>query len=374
MALLLRDREAASEAANPPPGGGASAVAPDFACESCGAGMLRGQDWCLECGTAARGRLGARPGWRAAFTVVGLVLLLVFGAGLAGYAALTSDAERTAAAPTQGNGAPVVSPTPGVPGPVATTITPGETGPGVTPPAITPPAAGTQVPPAAGGAVQTPPATGPKLIIPTPRPVTPAGNQPITPPPVAANQSPSLGTGKTPATQTPATQTPATQKPSATAAAVAPVLIKLQADSAKTYDPGKRAGAEIGPAANAVDGDAKTVWDVTTPADGNPIGVGVYVDLGSPYALQSLRIATNTPGFTAEIYGAVDAKAIPVDVLDKRWQHLTDAKSVADGAPIALKGKGDAPKFQLVLVYVTTPGEPTDPRAAIGELTLRGTP
>ena len=99
VALLLRDREAANGAAPPPSGNGASAVVPDFACEACGAGMVRGQDWCLECGTAARGRLGAKAGWRAAFTIVALTLLLVSGAGIAGYAALTSDSERTAAAP-----------------------------------------------------------------------------------------------------------------------------------------------------------------------------------------------------------------------------------------------------------------------------------
>jgi hypothetical protein len=174
----------------------------------------------------------------------------------------------------------------------------------------------------------------------------------------------------TPQTGTPSTGTPSTAKP----ATVAPKLIDVKADAAKSYDPGKRAGAEIGPAANAVDGKAGTVWDVTVPADGNPIGVGLLVDLGAPYALQSLRIATNTPGFTVELYGAVDAKETPVDVLDKRWQHLTDVKSVEDGAPISLKGKGDAPKYQLFLAYVTKTDQPTDPRAAIGELSLRGTP
>lgn len=365
MALLLRDREAASGSATPPPEGGASAVVPDFACESCGAGMLRGQDWCLECGTAARGRLGARPGWRAAFTVVGLVLLLVVGAGVAGYAALTSDAERTAAAPTQGNGNPIIAPVPGVPGPAATTITPGETGPGTTPPAVVPVQPGS-----APGAVQTPPpAAGSKLpVIPPTRPVTPPANQAVTPPPPVTptpGTTPSKGATTPPATQ---------QKPSTQAAAVAPQVIKFKSGAAKSYDPGKRVGAEIGPAGNAIDGKPDSVWDVTVPADNNPIGVGVLVDLGAPYALQSLRIATNTPGFHVELYGAVDAKEIPADVLDKRWQHLTDSKSVEDGAPISLKGKGQADKFQLFLVYVTKAAQAVDPRVAIGELTLRGTP
>ncbi len=374
MALLLRDREAANGAAPPPSGNGASAVVPDFACEACGAGMVRGQDWCLECGTAARGRLGAKAGWRAAFTIVALTLLLVSGAGIAGYAALTSDSERTAAAPSQGNGAPITAQAPsgpdtgvpatgvpGVPGPAATTITPGNTGPGVTPPPaasspIVPqliPGGSTPVQPGSLPGLQTPAAKGPKLVIPPTKATVPPTNQAVTPP--AITPSPSKGTTVTPAT-------------------VTPQIIKLKSDAAKTYDPTQRVGAEVGPAANAVDGKKNTVWDVTVPADGNPIGVGVLVDLGAPYALQSLRIATNTPGYTVEIYGAVDAKEIPADLIDKRWQHLTDRKGVEDGAPISLKGKGEAPKYQLVLVHVTTPGEPTDPRAAIGELTFRGTP
>jgi hypothetical protein len=347
--------------------------------------MLHGQDWCLECGTAARGRLGASPGWRAAFTVVGLTLLLVFGAGIAGYAALTSDAERTAAAPTQGNGNPIVAPAPttavpGVTGPPATTIAPGETGPGTTPPAVT------QVlpPGTTPGAVQTPaPSAGTKLPVIPPITPTPPSGPVVTqklPPGVLSPKSgvptPSAQTPATgkPATGKPATGTPATGTPAAPAIAGAPQVIKLPADAAKSYDPGKRAGAELGPAANAIDGKPKTVWDVTVPADGNPIGVGVLLDLGAPYALQSLRIATDTPGFRVELYGAVDGKEIPVDVLDKRWQHLTDVKAVQDGESISLKGKGDAPAFQLFLVYVTRAAQPTDPRAAIGELTLRGTP
>jgi hypothetical protein len=329
--------------------------------------MQRGQDWCLECGTAARGRLGARPGWRAAFVVVGATLLLVFGAGIAGYAALTSDAERTAAAPTAGNGNPILAQAPGAVAPAAPdttapqTITPGATGLGTTPPASatspTQPLPG-QIP----GAVQTPARPGANLpVIPPTRPVTPPANQQVTPP-VTQKLPPG-------ATTSPKTTTPSTAKP----AAVAPQVIALKADGAKTYDPAKRAGAEVGPPANAVDGKKATVWDVTVPADGNPIGVGLLVDLGSPQALQSLRIATDTPGFSVELYAAVDTGELPADVLDKRWQHLTDVKSVQDDAPIVLKGKGDAPKYQRFLVWVTKPGEPTDPRVAIGELTLRGT-
>jgi hypothetical protein len=368
VALLLRDREAAPEAATPPPNGGPPAAIPDFACETCGAAMQGGQDWCLECGTAARGRLGARPGWRAAFTVVGLTLLLVCGAVLASYAALTSDAERTASAPTAGSGKPLVAqaPTPAVPGPPPTTIQPGATGPGTTPPAVTPGA--TPVAPGVG------PTTAGRPVIPTTRPVIPPSKG-VIPPTASAPGTPSTGAAAPPsagATKPAAGNgAPATQQ-SATAN-VAPQLIALKPGAAQTYDPAKRAGAEFGPAGNAVDGKLGSLWDVTVPADGNPLGVGLLVDLGAPYALQALRLATDTPGFRAELYGAVD-KAVPVDVLDKRWQHLTDAKSVGNGDTISLKGKGEAPKYRLFLVYVTVPADRTDPRAAINELQLRGTP
>ncbi|MDQ3723467.1 MAG: hypothetical protein M3376_10470, partial [Actinomycetota bacterium] len=128
MALLLRDREAPLEAAPPPPDGAVLSTVPDFACESCGAAMERGQDWCLECGTAAPGRLGgSKPGWRAAFTVVGLTTLLLCCAVVAAYAALTSDAERTASAPPTGSGDPITAQIPGaaVPGAPPTVIQPG---------------------------------------------------------------------------------------------------------------------------------------------------------------------------------------------------------------------------------------------------------
>src|SRR4051794_26533550 len=151
--------------------------------------MVAGQDWCLECGTAAPGRLGARPGWRAAFTVVAAVLLLVFGAGIAGYAALTSDSERTASAPSAGNGSPIIAqaPTtapPALPGTSPETITPGATGPGpVAPPPVpgaNPATTPTQPLPGQTPGGQTPARPGANLpVIPPTRPVTPPVNQTV---------------------------------------------------------------------------------------------------------------------------------------------------------------------------------------------------
>ncbi|HWH66167.1 MAG TPA: hypothetical protein VNS99_08705, partial [Gaiellales bacterium] len=61
--------EAAPEAPpQSPPEQPASPPEATEACRTCGAPMEPGQDWCLNCGTAATGRLGERPGWRAATT------------------------------------------------------------------------------------------------------------------------------------------------------------------------------------------------------------------------------------------------------------------------------------------------------------------
>ncbi|MDX6676724.1 MAG: hypothetical protein QOE31_776 [Solirubrobacteraceae bacterium] len=360
MALLLKDRDATPQVAAEPPRGDAPLRAPDFACHACGGAMQAGQDWCLECGTAAPGRLGARPGWRAAFTVVSLTMLLVVGALVASYAALTSDAERKAAAPSAGDGAPIAAPGPAVA--QAPPVTPGATGPNTTvPPAgSTPGTTPGTIPGITPGTIpgitpgSKPGATVP--IIPT-TPPAPVTNTPVTPPAV---------------TPPPAATTPPPPPPPA-AAVAKPQIIKLQAGAAKTYDPGKRAGAEYGPAKYAIDRSAKTVWDVTVPVDGKPIGAGLMIDLGKPYALRAIQLATPTKGFRVELYGAVSAKEIPEDILDKRWEHVTDIRSVTDGKLVSLLHKSKT-KFQLLLLYVTDPAEPADPRAAIGDVKVAGTP
>ncbi len=313
--------------------------------------MQRGQDWCLECGTAAPGRLGQKPGWRAASTVVGMSTLLLCCALIATYAALTSDAERTASAPPAGSATPVTAaPDTAAALPPAGVVTPGATGPGVTAP-LAPPAPPTNVTP----------------LVPTPNPAQGATNTPVAPPaqpPAAPPPAAAPGTGAN----------GGNGSSGATAATAQAVTIGFKKDAAQTYDPIKRAGAEFGPPEHAIDDKADTVWDVTVPVDGQPIDAGLVIDLGKPYALRSLRLETPTDGFTVEIYGAKSAKELPEDVIDKRWIHLTDKKFVLDGEPIVLKGKGGGVKVQLVLLHIKAAADPEDPHVSIGNVTLRGTP
>jgi hypothetical protein len=148
------------------------------------------------------------------------------------------------------------------------------------------------------------------------------------------------------------------------------VAIDLAGDAARTYDPYKRPGAEFGPAGNAVDDDPETVWDVSTPADGQSLRVGLVVDLGREMNLTSLKLQTPTGGFDVELYGA-PGKDVPTDILDKRWDHLTDGKGVADGKVFELKGKAKAPVRHVVLWFTAAPNA-ADPRVAVGEVSFRG--
>jgi hypothetical protein len=328
--MLLRDRETVTGTTLPD---GELPSAPPYACEACGAGMQAGQDWCLECGTAAPGRLGARPGWRAAFTVVGVTLLLLVGAVAASYAALTGDAEREASKPSTGSGSPITAPTPGIGQPAP--VSPGETGPGTKAPAA-PPAA-----PATSGS-QPPAATN--------SPQASAGAS------TSANTSGNSSSSNTGSTNTTTKKTD-------------PNTIKIS--SAKLYDPAKRAGAEFGPAANAIDASARSVWDVTVPVDKEPLGVGLVLDLGAPYTLKSLTMSTPTPGFDVELYGT-RSKKLPPDILDTRWGHFVDRSNYADGTSIDLKGKGDG-KVRFVNLWFAEAGDATDPRVAIANVKVIGT-
>jgi hypothetical protein len=134
-----------------------------------------------------------------------------------------------------------------------------------------------------------------------------------------------------------------------------------------TYDPYKRPGAEIGKARWAVDGKQDTVWDVVVPADGLPIGVGLLIDLGSRQTVSSLELKAPTDGFKVEVYAA--RRRAPSTITSDAWQHVTDVAAVKDEQTIplgAVKGR-----VRRILLWITTPARPEDPRAAISELIVR---
>lgn len=289
--------------------------------------MVPGQDWCLECGAAAPGRLGRRPGMRAATTIVGLTLALVAGAVTAGYAAINGDAGREVAKPAAASGAPVAQAPPATP----------------TAPAATTPAAPAQ----------------PLPTVKPPQSSTPA--PPVSHPATPAPSAPSTSAPTTPANTTPATTTPS--KPAQPA--IQP--IDLGADAASLYDPYTRMTANGDPA-DAYDGDTTTAWKVTSVADGQDMQVGLVVDLSKKRSVKQLKLRTSTPGFRIETYAA-DTAELPPDILDTRWAHLHNKSGVAKDDAIALAN--DSHRYRYVLLWFTTPPK-KGPTVKINELTILG--
>ena len=259
------------------------------------------------------GRLGERPGWRAASTVIALALLLVLGAVGASYAALTGDSQPKQTAST----------------PAAAAARGGAGGA----PGGDHAAAGRH--PAAGDGDGRPrppsPSTLPKVKTPTAGATHGLADHAdaddldarTTPTPDAGTgtSAGTTGTGDRRPARAPDTGTGTTTTPADTG----PKPIELNGDAGTIYDPFKRAKAS-GETTRALDGDPTTSWyvDPTIPTQ---IAVGYVVDLGKLQGVRQINLQTPTPGFRVEIY-ATDETTPPPDILDTRWSHIKDVSNV----------------------------------------------
>lgn len=269
--------------------------------------MAPAQDWCLECGTAAPGRLAGagRAGFRAAATIISTVALLVGGAVAASYAALNSQAQRAATAPAPPSATPQVA---------------------QAPPAVT-------APPPAPAPAPAPPAPSPK---PAPAPAAPAPAPTPAPAPAPA----------------PAPPTAAGNGGEASTADVHRPL-DLGVDVADVYDPYDSALDQTDPS-DSYDQNGKTVFTVTTDAAG-AMAVGLTFDLEAPQQVEKVYFRTTTPGFTAEVYGARDE--LPPDILDNRWKLLKVAKDAGaeKGADGLEKVTFEPGRYRHIVLWFTTP-------------------
>jgi hypothetical protein len=305
----------------------ADTVEPVRLCAACASPLAAGQDWCLECGSAQPGRLGGRPGWRAALSVMGATGLLALGAGAAAYAALASDANREAAAPPPPAATPVVT----------------------APPAQTAPA-----PPPAD--TSTPTIEAPKSDpVDVPEVKAPADPGPaITPP--ADTGSPGAGADTSGSSGDPAAGD------DTAGAEPKPEALPLDAGAATTYDPYNRGGDLVGDPADAIDGKDRTAWEAPVDAEGD-VAIGLAISLDRKHLIDAVQFAADTPGFTVEVY-ATDVKDIPPDILDARWTHIRNLSDVG----VTEKVKIDEKPFRHVLLWITK--QPADTKVAIPEVEL----
>lgn len=131
--------------------------------------------------------------------------------------------------------------------------------------------------------------------------------------------------------------------------------IALCASCANAYNPYSISG---GTAQNnnlahlAVDGKLTTAWPTQQYYDrtlGKP-GVGIYVYTATPVVARTLRLATGTTGFVAEIY-ATDRTPDPSSFPASGWTGLTRAVAVKRFQSFALDSRGR--RFRYYLVWIT---------------------
>jgi hypothetical protein len=329
--LLVDSPPPAAPAVAEAPPAPAPAPAPRI-CETCGAPLLEGQHWCLECGTGAPGRLGVSAGWRVAALVVGITLLLASGALAASYAALSSDSKRAVTNP----------------------------GAQASLPASTPPPA----PPPAGPTPTSPATVTPPPVKPTPTPAPPPPGTPVTPAPSAPAPT------STPSTSTPSTSTPSTPTtPSRPKPVIPRHLIVLDTDAASTYNPGGLPDSSFGDPSATIDGDSSTSWTAKTASPGCQVGAGVALDLKSAQRVKQLNLATDTPSMDVEIYGAKASQ--PATLAAPGWVHLASRPRVKSNARVGLAGANR--RFRHLLVWIPHgPAGGCPGQVTVSELSLQG--
>jgi len=258
------------------------------------------QDWCLRCGAGAPGSLQADSHhWRSIAAVLSAVALLVAGAAVAAYAALSKSSTKPRRAVATLAQAPAVPSAPGAAAP---------------PPPTTP---------------ATPTPATPKLGAPA-APLVPLAKTPKIPLTGAATKTPA---SKTPATTTPAasgtTTTPtastktSTGSGSNTSAEKQPAALVLDTNAASTYNPSSYPASNFGDPSLAIDGETSTAWTAKVdPSVAPRMAEGILIDLKTAQRLSALVLTTSTPGMTVQVYGSA-SHAAPSSITDPAWVRLS---------------------------------------------------
>jgi len=316
-------------------------------CQKCGAPLGAGQDWCLQCGTAAPGSLEpGGPSWRSAAVVLGATAALVLGAAAAAYAALSQ--------PSAHKPAPKVITIAQAPTTSASTV------------------------PTTPGATSTPTAT-------TPAPSTPTTSKPLggttTPPkiPLTAPTPKSSGTSTTQTTTEPGTGTSKSKGEgsgeSGEPSSEGPTPILLDTNAASTYNPYNLPASSFGDPSLTIDGETSTGWTAQVePANAPHMAVGLAIDLHTPQRVGAIALITSTPGMTVQVYGSNAAK-LPASITDPAWVTLSPSLTVKKhNTHINLRHASKA--FRFITLWISAApqssvGTPTAPgHVSVNELEL----
>jgi len=343
-------------------------------CSNCGAPMLQDQDWCVQCGAAPTGLMGGRPGWLQAAGVLAVTALLVVGASVAAYAALTKPKPKThkqLALHTTTTVAP--STTPGTPGTTPTTPTVPTTPIAPNPNESAPPKIPTQTPTPEGSSN----GNANELLFPPEEEASKSDKSGKSGKGKSSKSNGSGGKGSTEGLTKGSggegSEEEAGGSGSKSAEPEGPEPILLDTNAASTYNPNAYPSSLFGDPSLTIDGEASTAWTAEVQASLAPaVNAGVVLDLRSAQKLASATIKTKTPGITIEMYGA-NGHNLPPSIADSTWKKLHGARLLKKKkATIKLKTKGAAYRFVLLWI-VKAPASSTsaDPgKVAIRELEL----
>jgi hypothetical protein len=305
--------------------------------------MQEGQDWCLQCGAGAAGGVGAGPGWRTGAAILAATALLVVGASVAAYAALTKPA------PKRKQVAALVRPS---------TVAPSPTIPGTTPP-----------PGGAPGVPTTVTPSTPSAPAPAPTPKAKEPSEPVFPPETQTVG----GSGKTTSGASASKEPPAGEKGEAQPGAEAPAPILLDTNAAAVYNPYGYPASLFGDPSLTIDGEPGTAWRAKVQPEKAPhMAEGLLLDLRTPHKLGSATVRTSTTGASVEIYGANGA-TLPPSITDASWKRLVGLKALKK-KDTTFKLKTAGRSFRYVVLWLAK-APPTSTAAkpgavAIGEFEL----
>jgi serine/threonine-protein kinase len=142
--------------------------------------------------------------------------------------------------------------------------------------------------------------------------------------------------------------------------------VQLTSGAAEDYDPQGDQEESQGQTQFAIDGNPTTVWDTETYSGGfegvGKDGVGLYVEAPAPAAARRLDLTTQTPGWQAEVYAAVDQ--VPEDI--GGWTQVSGRTEVDETERIPLDAAGKEFRYYLVWIVELPEGN----KVAIPELSL----
>jgi hypothetical protein len=329
------DRQAGGSAGSPADGS-SEEHASRRTCTNCEAPLRDGQEWCLQCGAGQPGSLdGERPSWRALGTLALVAVLLTGAAAAAGAAALSHKASpaRTLTVAQ----APLPAPTTSTPT-ASTPTVPSTPGTAHTPTVPTPKVAKGE----SGANNPLFPSTGkpPKIPATTPSPKS------------SSETGTSTGSGESPETTTTGAneKSSTTESKSGAGEVEQPSALLLDTNAASTYNPYSYPEAGFGDPGLAIDGEVTTAWTgQVQPSSAPNMAEGLVLDLRTPTKLGAVKLVTETPGMTVQLYGATGHKP-PATITEPGWTQLS-ASHVLKKKSTRLKLHGTK-GFRYVVVWI----------------------